>query len=319
MLPARRPHSQANEFTATERSTSTSQPPPKSTIMLNLREVYREADTSPFGADNVTDSLAMLYHENSKFNRFSQRRLGEKINAFYSPYLTQRSSQPYKCYPNAKRIDLTPYRAIKPTAARYYDLLAGRTSVRDYDPNYQISLPELTVLLHQAYGVTRKAKIETEGVDGHVGFRNIPSPGGLYPLEVYVVCLRSQNDPGLYHFRPDECSLEILETGDHMEDLRRMIYAEPYINLPNSGVVVITTGIIERMSIKYGERGYRFMLHESGFLAMTMSLIAESLGLGSCMVGGYRDDEINQFLDVDGVFETVQNILIIGKKPACQL
>jgi hypothetical protein len=37
------------------------------------------------------------------------------------------------------------------------------------------------------------------------------------------------------------------------------------------------------------------------------------------MVGGYRDDELNDFLDVDGCFETVQNILIIGKKPSCPI
>lgn len=287
--------------------------------MTNLREVFREADTSPFGDVNVVDSLAMLYHENSKFTRFSQRQLGEKIGAFYSPYLTERSSQPYKCYPNAERIDLTPYRNLKPAGAKYYDLLSGRSSTRSFDPDYKISLPEMTALLHQAYGVTRKGKIETEGVDGHVGFRQIPSPGGLYPLELYVVNLKSQCEPGLYHFRPDTCELEVLQPGDHMQRLREMIYAEPYINLPESGMVVITTGIIERMAIKYGERGYRFMLHESGFVAMTMTLIAESLGLGSCMVGGYRDDELNDFLGVDGCFETVQNILIIGKKPACPI
>lgn len=287
--------------------------------MTNLRELFREADTSPFGDINVAQSLAMLYHENSKFNRFSQRKLGEKINAFYSPYLTERSSQPYKCYPNAERIDLSPYKNLKPEGANYFDLLANRTSTRSYDPRYKISLPELTVLLQQSYGVTRRQKIETEGVDGHVGFRQIPSPGGLYPLEIYVVNLRSQCEPGLYHFRPDTCELEILKPGDHTEKLREMIYAEPYINLPESGLVVLTTGIIERMAIKYGERGYRFMLHESGFLAMTMTLIAESLGLGSCMVGGYKDDQINEFLDIDGVFETVHNILIIGKKQPCPL
>lgn len=287
--------------------------------MINLKELFREADTSPFGEVNVAESLALLYHENSKFNRFSQRRLGEKIQAFYSPYLTERSSQPYKCYPDAERIDLSSYKDILPQGADFFALLNGRRSTRNFETDYKISLPELTVLLQQSYGVTQRQKIETEGVNGHVGFRNVPSPGGLFPLEIYVVNLRSHCPEGLYHFRPDTCELESLKPGNHLELLRDIIYAEPYISLPESGLVVITTGVIERMNIKYGERGYRFMLHESGFLAMTMTLIAESLGLGSCMVGGYRDDEVNTFLGIDGVFETVQNILILGKKPPCPI
>jgi len=57
------------------------------------------------------------------------------------------------------------------------------------------------------------------------------------------------------------------------------------------------------------------MLHESGFFAQTFSLIAEQLTLGSCMVGGYIDDKINNFIGIDGVFETIQNVIIFGKKP----
>ncbi len=77
--------------------------------------------------------------------------------------------------------------------------------------------------------------------------------------------------------------------------------------------MIITTGLYERLKIKYGDRAYRFMLHESGFVAQNMSLIFHALGLGSCMVGGYLDERINELLNLDGVFETVQNILIFGK------
>ena len=78
--------------------------------------------------------------------------------------------------------------------------------------------------------------------------------------------------------------------------------------------MVITTGLYERLAIKYGERAYRFMIHESGFVAQNMSLVLEAIGLGSCMVGGYLDDKVNEMLNIDGVFETTHNILIFGKK-----
>lgn len=84
--------------------------------------------------------------------------------------------------------------------------------------------------------------------------------------------------------------------------------------MKSGSCVIVTTGIIERLIIKYGDRGYRFLLQESGFVAQTISLLAEALGLGSCMLGGYNDDKVNDFLGVDGVFETINNVIVIGKK-----
>jgi SagB-type dehydrogenase family enzyme len=66
--------------------------------------------------------------------------------------------------------------------------------------------------------------------------------------------------------------------------------------------------------IKYGERGYRFIMLEIGFVSENISLICDGLGLGSCMAGGYLDNEINDMLEIDGTFETVQNVIIVGKK-----
>lgn len=63
---------------------------------------------------------------------------------------------------------------------------------------------------------------------------------------------------------------------------------------------------IERKLIKYGDRGYRFLMQESGFVAQTISLLAESINLSSCMLGGYNDDKVNEFIGIDGVFETIK-------------
>ena len=77
--------------------------------------------------------------------------------------------------------------------------------------------------------------------------------------------------------------------------------------------MIITTGFPERMMIKYGERGYRFLLQESGFVGQTISLIAESMEIGSCWVGGYLDDKLCEFLHIDGAYESINNVIILGK------
>ena len=98
-----------------------------------------------------------------------------------------------------------------------------------------------------------------------------------------------------------------------MEYLRENLVAEPFVDLQHCSCVFFITSFFERVLIKYGDRGYRFILQEVGFLTQNISLLAEFLELGSCVLGSYVDDNINQILSADGTFETVQNVIVIGK------
>ncbi len=277
-----------------------------------IKDKYNEKDGSMYGKKNIEESIAMLYHENSKFTTHTIRTQGEKIGGFNNPYIIERASQPFKSYPNSKSIDLSVYENFKPKET-LYNCLIKRRSIRDYDKEYKISLNELTALLYNSYGVTFKSKIVGFDVDGHIGLRNVPSGGALYPLELYIVVFNAHIPSGLYHYRADNNSLELLKEGSFIEKLLKIIQAEPYVNMRTSSALIITTGIIERLLIKYGDRGYRFLMQESGFVGQTISLLAESINLSSCMLGGYNDDKVNDFLGIDGVFETVNNIIVIGK------
>lgn len=283
---------------------------------MNINEIkdqYDDKDGSMYGKKNIEESLAMLYHENSKLNRHSTRILGENINAFINnPYILERSSQPFKCYPGHEFIDLSIYKQNDHNTS-FFNVIKKRRSVRIFDSAYQLSLNELSILLYHSYGVTRKLKLEGLSTEGHLGIRNIPSAGGLYPLEIYIVLFKGHIAPGLYHYRSDKNGLEKLKEGNFSSYLSTIIQAEPYINFNDCSGLILTTGLIERVFIKYGDRGYRFLIQESGTLGLMLALLAESIELGSCMLGGYQDDKVNTFLGVDGVFETVNNILAIGK------
>lgn len=89
---------------------------------------------------------------------------------------------------------------------------------------------------------------------------------------------------------------------------------EPYVDLTSGSVVLFITGCVERQMIKYSERAYRFMQNEVGSVTRMVTLIAEALELGSCILGGYNDDGLNDFLQVDGVFESVQSVMVVGKE-----
>ena len=179
--------------------------------IADIRDKYNSKDGSMYGKKNIEDSLAMLYHENSKLTTHSTRQLGESIGAFNTPFVLERSSQPFKCYPGKEIIDLSIYQQNN-NDAHIFDVIQRRRSQRHFSKQYKLSLNELGMILYNAYGVTYKSKIE--GLEGHIGMRNIPAAGGLYPLEVYVVLFHGHIPAGLYHYRPDNNCLEKLKEGD---------------------------------------------------------------------------------------------------------
>ena len=254
-----------------------------------------------------------MYHEESKLHKHNELKLGEKIDAFFDPYIIKRATQPFKKYPGNQRVFLTnPKKANLPDIS-LLEVLKRRRSKRNFDASYSLTNEELSTLFKFSYGVVDKASLVK--FDETIGLRPVPSPGGLYSLEIYLVLFRGESKSGLYHFRPDEFSLELIKEGDFLEDLKKSTFAQaPEDYISNSCGMILITGVYERLAIKYGDRAYRFMLHESGFVSQNISLILDAQNLGSCMVGGYFDDEINSFIGIDGVFETVHNIILFGKE-----
>jgi SagB-type dehydrogenase family enzyme len=282
-------------------------------IMLDIKEKYSTIEKCLYGCKNIENSLAVLYHENSKLTNFGLRIFENRIINFSTSNASIKATRPYKCYPNKEIIDLSNCSNLIPQNA-FQKCLFNRRSTRKYDENHTITLEELSTLLYNSYGVTYKAKAKHNDEEIIVGFRNVPSGGALYPLEIYVVVFNSEIQSGIYHYNVFNNLLELVKIGYFMEELITIIKAEPFVEMKKSSALIITTGVIERVLIKYGDRGYRFMLQESGFVGQLISLIAESINLGSCMLGGFLDDEVNDFLELDGTFEAVNNIIVIGKK-----
>jgi len=281
-------------------------------IEKELKRKYQEKDVSLFGEKNIENSLALLYHENSKLSFLGMRALSERIGRFSIPFIINRSIQPYKIYPGAERIDLNQYmfNLEKPIGR----CLLERTSTRDYDSSYKLSTNELAQLLLGAYGETRRVKSVVNGEIQEHGFRTAPSAGALYGLEIYIVALHTHIKEGIYHYCVKENSLELLKEGNFITDLETFIQAEPFVHIRDACAVMLISGIPERFMIKYGERGYRFLIMESGIVAQSVSLILEAMNLSSCILGGFHDDKLNGLLGIDGTFESVNNVISIGKR-----
>ncbi len=286
--------------------------------MMRFREDHefsektRELDSALYKLDIFDETLALDYALSSKLTRAKLKKLAQKFTAnMDNPYVQARAAQPFKRYEGKPVYDLRNYISTPPNE-NIFKLVKNRKSTKKYT-NKELSMVELSHILYHSYGVMRTEHLHEAKIPWR--FRPIPSPGGLFASELYLLILKGLMKPGLYHYRPDIHSLEFLKEGYFNEFVRQSCGVEPYIHSPETiGGLIFSTSLIERVFLKYGERAYKFMLIETGLLANQLSMIVEAIGLGSCMLGGYLDDEVHEFLGVDGLLEAVQNVMVIGHK-----
>jgi len=165
-----------------------------------------------------------------------------------------------------------------------------------------LDLTELARLLFAAQGIT-----QAEG-----GLRAAPSAGALYPVEVYAVVHAVDGlESGIYHYLVHEHALETRQSGDFRSALAEAGLGQAHLSQANVAFVLST--VPERTRWKYRERTERYLLLEVGHIGQNLCLAATSMGLGACPVGAFWDDELNRLLGLDGVTETAQYIIAVGK------
>ena len=187
------------------------------------------------------------------------------------------------------------------------DAIAARTSCRRFRQE-AIPLGQVSDLLHSAYGV-----LGTVDLWGEFCERPVPSGGGLYPLELYVL---TQNVDGLrggaYHYVPIAHLLEVVRP-DPLPSLltSEMFLGQPYLS--DAAAIVVLTGVVERSLWKYEDRGYRYLLLEAGHVAQNLNLCAAALGLGSLSLGGFFDEDVGALLRLDDDEEVVLYGIAVGQ------
>jgi SagB-type dehydrogenase family enzyme len=157
--------------------------------------------------------------------------------------------------------------------------LRERRSTRVYN-FLPMSLSDLSQLLWAA-----------QGISGAEGRRTVPSAGALYPLEVSVVAGNvSGLQPGIYVYKPERHELLKIIDGDKRDELSRAARGQSAIR--SASAVLVISAVYERSTVKYGERGNRYVHMEAGHAAQNVYLQAVSLNLGTVAIGAFDDDEV---------------------------
>lgn len=197
---------------------------------------------------------------------------------------------PFLEYPQAPLIGLP--RVPLPEASLRV-AIEGRSSCRSFSDAW-LSLEQVAALMTSAYGVIGEAEMG----DLQLLERPVPSGGGLYPLECFLLARRLESiSPGVYHYVPLHHGLEQLSTALPSERMISDLFLDqPYA--ARAPLIVVFCAVLSRSMEKYGDRGYRYILLEAGHAAQNATLVATALGLGSLSLGGFFDRDLAALLQV---------------------
>jgi SagB-type dehydrogenase family enzyme len=157
------------------------------------------------------------------------------------------------------------------------ELLHGRTgaTLAGDGPAY------LSQLMFYSASISASKRVPSTGYT--YALRVNPSSGNLHPTEFHF-CTRGLLEwpDGLYHYRPSS----------HMAEQRGIGgFAQKFTDV-GAPLVFVLTSISWREAWKYGNRAYRYCLHDVGHAWQALTLAARSMGCESFAMGHFLDDQV---------------------------
>jgi len=224
-------------------------------------------------------SCAEYYHEETKYDRAT-------IHRFRSLDYSKKPA-PFKDYQADNPVSLIPFLPFS-----YIPFSRTPLPPAPPQPSFPWGLAELSRILFFSYGVT--AIMDSPKTE-KTYMRAAPSAGGLYPSEIYIVTrdLPFLTD-GIYHYQSKEHHLVPLYEGAFWDKLSAYFLHQPALS--EAGFLILVSGMYERSVWRYGERGYRRILLDSGHLLANLSLIGRESGFLPFPMAGFQDKALNSLL-----------------------
>ena len=176
------------------------------------------------------------------------------------------------------------------------------------DPDLSRYWKRLSRLLLGSYGLTAKmlALAKTP-----IYFRSVPSAGGLYPAEVYLISKGTKYLPaGLYHYQAQTHSLIHFWDNAVWNELEQACFWHPALD--NTQLAIVTTAIFHRSAWRYQARAYRRICLDSGHLLGNIELASAVNAFRPHLIGGFADEVLNKLLYLDSEKEGAIAVLALA-------
>lgn len=255
--------------------------------------------------------VAELFHENTKMTAVESHRLRRSVEELQRrPAARFAQATDRGGYGGSELVELPLDVSLEGDLAA---ALTNRRSRRTFG-SAGLELTELSALLLYSCGPSFQRRVEDPAFTVEQNLRTYPSAGGLYPVDFYLFAFDVEDlDAGIYHYSVAEHGLRSLETVPEAE-LRERRLLEGDVQ-DTVGVVVVLSGAFWRSKVKYGPRGYRYVLQESGHVAQNLLLVATALGLASVPVAAFHDENVNRQVGLNGVDEAALYAVAVGTRP----
>jgi SagB-type dehydrogenase family enzyme len=259
------------------------------------------------------EDVIEIGHNITKLQRAGHADMADAFRLFQQHGMHQIQYAQDREYPLQHQIPLP-----EPTIpdSPFSELVRGRRSRRNFR-RHPLALRELSSLVFCALGETGRltTALEDEG-PVEASLRSIPSGGALHPTRIFVASLQHGDlAPGVYHYDAPKHGLELVTLlfDSEIEALFAAFPIHPaVVDLAEASAIFLVTSKFWRARAKYGPRGYRYCLQESGAACQNLSLAAVSLGLAHVVLGGFYDDEVHACLQIDGVDHAVVTAIAVG-------
>lgn len=143
----------------------------------------------------------------------------------------------------------------------------------------------LSQLLFYSAAISASKRVPSTG--HRYALRVNPSSGNLHPTEFHFFTRGLNEWPdGLYHYRPSAHMAEQRALGDLNPELAGSDNSAP--------IVLVLTSIVWREAWKYGDRAYRYCLHDIGHAWQALALAAQAMGCDAFAGGHFNDNDVSR-------------------------
>ncbi len=173
-----------------------------------------------------------------------------------------------------------------------------------------LTLEELSLLLWVTQGISELVKQDNS--KNMSSLRTTPSAGARHPFETYLLVNAVEGiPPGLYRYLPLEHKMCFMKANSNLIGQVHEACYRQYIK--KSSVVFIWTVIPYRTEWRYDMMASKAIAQDSGHMCQNLYLACESIGAGTCAIGGYDQKKIDKVLGVDGEDEFTVYLAPVGK------
>ncbi len=280
-------------------------------FLYNTECLQQTDEQKELKEDNLNNPEAYWEFHDLYFH--SRSRLGRHNNAYGGtfPFGEKTIIPPtFKKVESKTRIDLykPDIQMLMSNDISLTKAIEQRKSIREHGSN-PITAEQLGEFLYRTNRVSEVVLHEQIEYSKKI----YPSGGGLYELEIYpIINLCQSIDQGLYYYDPNTHQLALLkEYGAEIQTIIGLSAKTVAMEgLPQ--VTFVITARFQRLAHKYRSVTYALILKHVGVLYQQMYLVATSMNLAPCALGGGDSDLFVKMASLNYIEESSVGEFLLG-------